>query len=136
MEIIGIGTDITECLRIARMIERYGELFLNRVYTPIEIRYCQNRKQATQHFTGRWAAKEAVLKALGTGWTRGISWRDIEIRNEPGGKPVVAVRGGAKEVVERLGIARLLVSISHCHTHATAYAIALGREPQEPGDAE
>ncbi len=127
MEIIGIGTDITECLRIARMIERHGDLFINRVYTPAEISYCQSRKQATQHFTGRWAAKEAVLKALGTGWVRGISWRDIEIRNEPGGKPVVAVRGGAKEIVEQLGIAKLLVSISHCHTHATAYAVAVGR---------
>jgi len=126
MDIIGIGTDITECLRIARMIERHGELFINRVYTPEEISYCQARKQATQHFTGRWAAKEAVLKALGTGWVRGISWRDVEIRNEPGGKPVVGVRGGAKEVVEQLGIAKILVSISHCHTHATAYAVAVG----------
>ena len=125
MDIIGIGTDITECLRIARMIERHGELFITRVYTPWETRYCQRRKQATQHFTGRWAAKEAVLKALGTGWVRGISWRDIEVRNEPGGKPIVAVRGGTREVVERLGITQLLVSISHCRTHATAYAIAI-----------
>ena len=104
--IIGIGTDITECLRIARMIERHGELFIDRVYTPEEIRYCQSRKQSTQHFTGRWAAKEAILKALGTGWRKGISWRDIEVRNEPGGKPVVAVRGGVKDVVERLGVGR------------------------------
>ena len=124
--IIGIGTDITECLRIARMIERHGELFINRVYTPVEISYCQSRAQATQHFTGRWAAKEAVLKALGTGWRRGIAWRDIEIRNEASGQPVVAVRGGVKEVVEQLGITKLLVSISHCRTHATAYAVALG----------
>lgn len=131
MDIIGIGTDITECLRIARMIERHGELFINRVYTPAEISYCQGRKQATQHFTGRWAAKEAVLKALGTGWVRGISWRDVEIRNEPGGKPVVGIRGGAKEVVEQLGIAKILVSISHCHTHATAYAVAVGKEVGE-----
>ncbi len=125
-EIIGIGTDITECLRIARMIERHGELFVNRVYTSEEITYCQRRKQSTQHFAGRWAAKEAVLKALGTGWRRGITWRDVEIRNEPNGKPVVAVRGGAKEVVEQLGITKILVSISHCRTHATAYAIAVG----------
>jgi holo-[acyl-carrier protein] synthase len=130
MNIIGIGTDITECLRIARMIERYGELFIDRVYTAEEIRYCQGRKQSTQHFSGRWAAKEAVLKAMGTGWVRGISWRDIEIRNEPGGKPVVAVRGGARDVIEQLGIAKLLVSISHCRTHATAYAIALGKEEE------
>jgi holo-[acyl-carrier protein] synthase len=126
--IIGIGTDITECLRIARMIERHGELFISRVYTPVEIEYCQNRKQSTQHFAGRWAAKEAILKAIGTGWVRGISWRDIEIRSEPSGKPVVGVRGGVKEVVERLEVAQILVSISHCHTHATAYAIALGRD--------
>lgn len=130
-DILGIGTDITECLRIARMIERHGELFINRVYTPEEIRYCRSRKQATQHFTGRWAAKEAILKALGTGWRRGISWRDIEIRNEPGGKPMVAVRGGVKEMVERLGISRLLVSISHCRTHAMAHALALGARRQE-----
>jgi len=126
MDILGIGTDITECLRIARMIERHGDLFINRVYTPEEVRYCQNRKQATQHFAGRWAAKEAVMKALGTGWRRGIGWRDIEIRNAPGGQPVVAVRGGVKDVVEQLGIRKLLVSISHCHTHATALAIAVG----------
>jgi holo-[acyl-carrier protein] synthase len=129
VDILGIGTDITECLRIARMIERHGELFLTRVYTPEEIRYCQSRKQATQHFTGRWAAKEAVLKALGTGWVRGISWRDIEVRNDQGGKPVVALRGGAKEVAQQLGITKLLITISHCHTHATACAIAMG----EPG---
>jgi holo-[acyl-carrier protein] synthase len=127
-DIIGIGTDITECLRIARMIERHGELFINRVYTPDEIAYCQSRRQATQHFTGRWAAKEAILKALGTGWRRGISWRDMEIRNDALGKPLVAVRGGVKEIVEQLGVAKLLVSISHCRTHATAYAVAVGSE--------
>jgi holo-[acyl-carrier protein] synthase len=126
--IIGIGTDITECLRIARMIERHGELFIGRVYTPEEIRYCQSRKQATQHFTGRWSAKEAILKAIGTGWRRGISWRDMEIRNEPGGKPIVAVRGGVKDVVEKLGIAEIQVSISHCRSHATAIAIAIGKD--------
>ena len=126
--IIGIGTDIMECLRIARMIERHGELFVSRVYTPEEIRYCQNRKQSTQHFTGRWAAKEAILKALGTSGQRGLAWRDIEIRSEPGGRPTVAVGGAVKEVVERLGVAQILVSISHCRTHATAYAIALGKD--------
>jgi holo-[acyl-carrier protein] synthase len=134
MEILGIGTDVTECLRIARMIERHGDLFINRVYTPLEIHYCQNRKQATQHFTGRWAAKEAILKALGTGWRRGIGWCDIEIHNEPGGKPVVAVRGGVQEVVEQLGVAEIQVSISHCRTHATAIAIALGKTPEKKAE--
>jgi holo-[acyl-carrier protein] synthase len=131
MNIIGIGTDIVECLRIAQMIERHGELFIGRVYTEHEIQYCQQRKAATQHFAGRWAAKEAVLKALGTGWRRGISWRDIEIRNEPGGRPVVALRGGARDVVEQLGITEMLISISHCRSHATAYALAHGNEKKE-----
>ncbi len=129
-DVIGIGTDITECLRIARMIERHGDLFINRVYTAEEIRYCRNRKQTTEHFTGRWAAKEAVLKALGTGWRRGISWRDVEILNEPGGKPIVNVHGGTKSVIEQLGITRLLITISHCRTHATAFAIATGNDEE------
>lgn len=132
MNVIGIGTDIVECLRIAQMIERHGELFISRVYTDHEIEYCQTRKQSTQHFAGRWAAKEAVLKALGTGWRRGISWRDVEVRNEPSGKPVVGLRGGAREVVEQLGIREMLVSISHCRSHAMAYALALGAERKEP----
>jgi len=131
MTIIGIGTDITECLRIAQMIERHGELFITRVYTPGEIQYCQNRKQATQHFAGRWAAKEAVLKAVGTGWRRGISWRDVEIRNERGGKPVVALHGGVRDVAEELGIGQILISISHCRSHATAYALAIERDVVE-----
>jgi holo-[acyl-carrier protein] synthase len=125
-EVIGIGTDIIECLRIAQMIDRHGELFINRVYTPLEIKYCQSRKQATQHFAGRWAAKEAVLKALGTGWRRGISWRDIEVGNESGGRPVVRLSGGARDAADELGADQMLVSISHCRSHATAYALALG----------
>jgi len=134
LNVLGIGTDIVECLRIAQMIERHGELFINRVYTPHEIRYCQSRKQATQHFAGRWAAKEAILKALGTGWRRGISWRDIEVRNDQSGRPVVGLRGGARDIVEQRGIREMLVSISHCRSHATAYALALGGEVSPPGE--
>ncbi len=132
MDILGIGTDITECLRIARMIERHGELFLSRVYTPEELHYCQCRKQATQHFAGRWAAKEAVLKALGTGWIRGITWRDVEIRNASGGRPSVLLHEGALDAAARLGVVEVLVSISHCHTHATAYAVAVGKKKLPP----
>src|SRR6187455_3426088 len=128
MAIIGTGIDIVECLRIAQMIEKHGELFITRVYTDAEIEYCTARKAATQHYAGRWAAKEAILKALGTGWRRGISWRDIEVRNEPGGRPTVAMRGGARDVVERLGITEMLISISHCRSHATAYALAQGKD--------
>ena len=131
MAVIGIGTDIVECLRIAQMIERHGELFLTRVYTPGEVEYCSGRKAATQHYAGRWAAKEAVLKALGTGWARGISWRDIEVRNDEGGRPSIALGGGAREASERLGITDVLISISHCRTHATAYSIAVGPDFEE-----
>ena len=125
MNIIGIGTDIVEVLRIAQMIERHGELFLGRVYPPHEIEYCSSRKAATQHYAGRWAAKEAVLKALGTGWARGIAWQDIEVHNEPGGKPLIRLGGGAREVCEKLRISEVMISISHCRSHATAYAMAV-----------
>jgi holo-[acyl-carrier protein] synthase len=134
MGIIGIGTDIIECLRIAQMIERHGELFINRVYTPHEIQYCQTRKLATQHFAARWAAKEAVLKALGTGWRRGISWRDVEVRNDPGGRPVINLTGGAREVADQLGVLEMHISLSHCRSHATAYALAEGLEPTPAPD--
>ncbi len=130
INIVGIGTDIIECLRIAQMIERHAEQFISRVYTEHEIQYCQSRKAATQHFAGRWAAKEAVLKAMGTGWRRGISWRDVEVRNEAGGRPVVVLRGGARDVVEKMGIAQIQISISHCRSHATAFAVAVGSARQ------
>jgi holo-[acyl-carrier protein] synthase len=126
MPILGTGTDIVECLRIAQMIERHGELFLTRVYTDHEIDYCTARRAATQHYAGRWAAKEAVLKALGTGWRRGISWRDIEIRNDRNGAPAVQLSGGARDVMEQAGIHRFHVSISHCRSHAVAYVLAEG----------
>ena len=129
MNVLGIGSDITECLRIAQMIERHGELFVGRVYTPAEIEYCRARKMATQHFAGRWAAKEAVLKALGTGWRRGISWRDVEILNGAGGRPQAFLKGGTQEIAEKMGINGILVSISHCRSHATAFAVALDEMP-------
>lgn len=128
MNLIGIGTDIIECLRIAQMIERHGELFINRVYTPYEIEFCQSRKAATQHFAGRWAAKEAILKAIGTGWRKGISWRDMEIRSNTQGKPSVVLTGGARDVADALGVQEILISISHCRSHATAMATAVGYE--------
>ena len=126
MNILGLGTDIVECVRIAQMIERHGELFLGRVFTTHEIEYCSTRKAAVQHYAGRWAAKEAVLKAMGTGWIRGITWRDVEIRSVPGHKPTIALAGGAREICEQQGVAEMLISISHCRHYATACAIAVG----------
>jgi holo-[acyl-carrier protein] synthase len=125
MDIVGIGTDIVECLRIGRMVEQHGELFLTRVYTSREIRYCQTRKHATEHFAGRWAAKEAILKCLGTGWQRGLSWTDMEIRNDLQGKPCVLLRGAARDHAETLRISDILLSVSHCRAYATANALAI-----------
>lgn len=125
MEIVGIGTDIVECLRIGRMIEEHGEQFLRRVYTEREIRYCQARKRATEHLAGRWAAKEAILKCLGTGWRRGLCWTDIEIRNDTNGKPHVHMCGAAKDQAQALLIADIHLSLSHCRAYATAFAVAV-----------
>ena len=133
MEIIGIGTDIVECLRIGRMIEEYGELFLKRVFTDREIHYCQERKRATEHFAGRWAAKEAILKCLGSGWRRGLAWTDMEIRNDPSGQPRVLLCAGAKDLAQSLRISDILISISHCRAYATAYAVAVRNSSPPPG---
>lgn len=124
-EIVGLGTEITECLRIARLIQRYGEAFLGRVFTPEEIRYCQSRRQSTEHFTARWAAKKAVLKALGLSWQPGFQWRDIELANDPDGRPLVLLHGPIKEAARQMGVRQLEVALAFCRTHATATVIAL-----------
>jgi holo-[acyl-carrier protein] synthase len=126
MNIHGLGTDIIECDRIARMLTRHGERFTRHVYTEEEVRYCAGRKVTEQHFAGRWAAKEAVLKAFGTGWIAGIAWRDVEVVIQPGGKPTIRLHRGAAKKATELGITEVLVSISHCKSHATATAIAVG----------
>ena len=125
MEIIGVGTDIIECCRIGRMLTQHGERFTNHVYTEEEVRYCSGRKVSEQHFAGRWAAKEAVLKAFGTGWIAGIAWKDVEVVIQPGGKPAIRLYRGAAQKANELGIAEVLISISHCKSHATATAIAV-----------
>lgn len=125
--VIGIGTDIIECGRIDQMIEKHGETFLKRVYTPDEIAYCTGRKAANQHYAGRWAAKEAVLKALGTGWAHGIQWTDVEVVNQIGGKPNIVLAGVALRISQEMGIGEMMISISHCKNYATAYATALGK---------
>jgi holo-[acyl-carrier protein] synthase len=120
--LISIGTDIIECVRIAQMIEKHGEVFLQRVFTQREILYCSSRKAATQHYAGRWAAKEAVLKVLGTGWAKGILWTDVEIINEVSGAPVIKITGKAAEIARQRGIRQVMITISHCRAYATAFA--------------
>jgi holo-[acyl-carrier protein] synthase len=125
MEIVGIGTDIVECLRVGRMIEEHGELFLLRVYTEREVRDCQSRQRATEHFAARWAAKEAILKCLGLPWRRGLSWTDMEVRVEANSKPRVLLCGAAKDIAHDQHISDIFLSLSHCRAYATAYALAV-----------
>ena len=126
--VVGIGTDIIECERIERMLQRHGDTFLTRVYTAGEIDYCSGRKTGTQHYAGRWAAKEAVLKSLGTGWAHGIQWTEVEVVNQQGGKPNIVLSGKAKHISEQLGIQEIMISISHCRRYAVAYATAIAGE--------
>lgn len=132
--IFGLGTDIVEIVRIGEMIERHGELFLQRVYTEDEIKYCQRHKEALQHYAGRWAAKEAVMKTLGTGFTKGVGWKDIQVCNTKSGRPIIELSGGAAQVAKNVGIDNVLITISHCRAYATATAIAMQHSPR--GDDE
>src|SRR5437588_4291919 len=126
MPILGHGIDIVETDRIRRLLEHHGEHFLQRVYTPLEQEYVdRNAKRRIEHLAGRFAAKEAVLKVLGTGWRGGIAWTDIEIRPEPSGQPVVFLSGECARIAAGMGIVRWHVSISHIETHATASHIGL-----------
>ena len=123
--LISIGTDIIECVRIAQMIEKHGEVFLQRVFTQKEIQYCSSRKAANQHYAGRWAAKEAVLKVLGTGWAKGIQWTDVEIINKVSGAPMIVMTGKAAEIARERGIREVMITISHCRAYATAFATGI-----------
>jgi holo-[acyl-carrier protein] synthase len=125
MEIVGIGTEIVECLRVGRMIEEHGELFLRRVYTEREIRYCQARRRTTEQFAVLWAAKEAIGKCLGLPWRRSLSWTDMEVRMEAGSRPKVMLCGAAKDIAQEQRISDILLSLSHCRAYAVAYTIAV-----------
>ena len=129
MPILGHGIDIVETARIGNMLDEHGQRFLDRVFTPAEQEYCaRNHKRYIERLSGRFAAKEAVLKVLGTGWRGGIAWTDIDIRCEPSGQPRVVLGGECLRIASELGIERWHVSISHIETHATASAIGLRRE--------
>ncbi len=122
--VIGNGIDIVECERIKSLIDRHGQRFLERIFTEAELKYCLNRKRKWEHLAGRFAAKEAILKVIGTGWRDKISWRDMEIVNDSAGKPEVKLTGRTAEIANQLGIKKILLSISHTETYAIASAIA------------
>ncbi len=126
MKIIAHGVDIVECDRLAESIERHGRRFLTRVFTETEQAYCRGRKREIEHYAGRFAAKEAVMKVLGTGWRNGISWLDIEVRNAPSGQPKVHLAGRCREIAQQIGLTEIFLSISHVSSHAVASAIGQG----------
>lgn len=121
--IIGLGVDITEVDRLEKAIMRHERAFLERVFTPGEIQYCNRHKNKFERYAARFAAKEAAMKALGTGWRKGVRWRDIEVKNEPGGKPVLHLAGKAAEHAARLGANRFVLSMTHTGNLAFAQVI-------------
>lgn len=123
-QVQGVGTDIIEIQRIEEAFERHGERFLNRLFTEKEKDYCERYKQAMPHYAGRFAAKEAVLKALGTGLHPEITWKEIEIINNPQGKPEVHLSTRLSRI---LSVGHIFISISHCDSYATATAIVVGQ---------
>jgi len=123
--IVGLGTDIVEVSRIEKMIERHADSFVSRIFTSGEIAYCQQRKFSAEPFAGRWAAKEAVMKALGTGFIQGTHFQEIEIVTEESGRPRVVLHGSTLELARQLFIDEILVTMSHCREYATATAISV-----------
>ncbi len=126
--VVAHGVDMVDCKRLLASVEKFGQKFLDRVYTPLEQEYCRSRKKSEiQSLAGRFAVKEAVLKVLGTGWRDGIAWTDIEVRNQPSGQPVAHLHGKCREIADQQGIDKILISISHIQTHAIASAIGLAK---------
>ena len=123
--ILGLGLDVTDIDRIADSIERYGERFLRRVFTDAEVAYCTRRKVPAIHFAGRFAAKEAAMKALGTGHSRGVLWRDVEVIRR-GGPPQLELHGGAARHFSSMGGRSSFVTITHSDDLALAQVIILG----------
>src|SRR5215468_10286280 len=118
-----MGVDIAEVGRIQKAIERHGETFLRRLYTQKEREYCEQFKNKFERYAGRFAAKEAAMKALGTGWRRGVRWVDLEVVREAGGRPTIALDGVAKEIASKLGVRRISLSITHTSAEALAQVI-------------
>lgn len=124
--IVGLGVDITEVDRVRGVIERQGERFLKRLYTDRERAYCEKFKNKYERYAGRFAVKEAAMKALGTGWTRGIRWVDIEVVRQASGKPTLELHGEAKKIAEKLGVKHMAVTITHTANQALAQVIFEG----------
>jgi holo-[acyl-carrier protein] synthase len=122
--VVGLGTDLIEVHRIEQSIQRFGDRFLTRIYTPSEIAYCtRKQKSAAESFAARFAAKEAGAKALGTGISRGVTWLEIEVTREPTGKPMLALHGRAALRAQSLGVKHMTVSLTHTGDVALAVVV-------------
>ncbi len=131
MEIVAHGIDLVDCPRIEQMIERHGERFIKRVFTAAEQAYARKNKNEVEKLAGRFAAKEAVLKLVGTGWRGKIAWTDIEIINNAAGQPEVTLGGEVRKIADKLGIKHVSVSITHTANFAIASAVALAQSNED-----
>ena len=132
MSVIGIGIDLVECARIQRSIDRFGDRFLHRVFTDGEIEYSLSMKFPARHLAARFAAKEAVSKAFGTGIGKAMGWRDIDVRKRPTGEPFLVFSGPAQELAAKRGVTSALITLSHTEHHAMA-SVVLEGAPSQPG---
>lgn len=124
--ILGTGTDLAEVERIRQAVERHGRRFLERVYTPGEIAYAERKVNRWERYAARFAAKEAGMKAIGTGWRHGVRWIDFEVVNLPGGRPTLRLAGIAAEIAERMGVKNISLSLTHTEQNAMALVILEG----------
>jgi holo-[acyl-carrier protein] synthase len=121
--IVGTGVDLAEVPRIRKAIERYGQRFIERIYTPAEIAYVERKANRYERFAARFAAKEAGMKAIGTGWRHGVRWQDFEVSNLPSGKPTLLLHGQAKRFAEGLGVKSIALSLTHTAELGMAHVI-------------
>jgi holo-[acyl-carrier protein] synthase len=123
MAIVGTGIDICEVARVRQAIDRFGQRFVKRVFTEAERAYCESKRNRIERYAARFAAKEAAMKAIGTGLRRGVSWQDFEVGREPGGRPTIVIRGKGAEFAAKLGMKRAALSITHTKDQALAQVI-------------
>jgi holo-[acyl-carrier protein] synthase len=126
MAIVGTGIDICEVARVGDAIERFGQRFLKRIFTEAERTYCESKRNRIERYAARFAAKEAAMKAIGTGLRRGVTWQDFEVSREPGGRPTILIRGKAAEFAAKLGMKCVALSITHTKDQAMAQVILEG----------
>jgi holo-[acyl-carrier protein] synthase len=124
--ILGTGVDLAEVARIRMAVERYGRRFIERIYTPAEIAYVERKANRFERYAGRFAAKEAGMKAIGTGWRHGVRWQDFEVANLPSGRPSLRLHGEAAKIAERLGVKSIQLSITHTAELGMAHVILEG----------